>query len=159
MSLWVGLLQRSAFKLGSPAASLGLEPGLMTALGGVRGKKIKASGSTKNVAGHPTGKKRGVKVFDGQRVQIGTRLAMLRHLDILPGWNVVSRTRNLFATCHGRVMITTEVCDPGEHVDLLMSPTRHPFHKYDADKGRVYRLHLHIIPDEQHQYFKLTEQV
>ena len=57
-------------------------------LGGVRGKKIKASGNTRNQSGHPKQKKRGIKVYDGQRVPANSVLVDQLRPFILPGWNV-----------------------------------------------------------------------
>ena len=57
-------------------------------MGGVRGKKTKLTGSSRNSGGHPRGKKRGVKVYDGQRVPAGSEPANQLSMKILPGWNV-----------------------------------------------------------------------
>lgn len=46
------------------------------------------TGSSRNSGGHPRGKKRGVKVYDGQRVPAGSELANQVAMKILPGWNV-----------------------------------------------------------------------
>ena len=45
-------------------------------------------GTTRLQGGNHRGKKRGLRVYDGQRVPIGTLLAKQFRLDILPGWNV-----------------------------------------------------------------------
>ena len=57
-------------------------------LGGVRGKKKKTGGSTRNQCGFPPGKKRGLKIYDGQRVPIGKVLVDQVLAWVLPGWNV-----------------------------------------------------------------------
>jgi len=61
---------------------------LDTLLGGVRTKKSMGGGVTRNKCGHPKGKKRGIKVYDGQRVPVGTCLARQHRLIVYPGWNV-----------------------------------------------------------------------
>ncbi|TRY68518.1 hypothetical protein TCAL_03266 [Tigriopus californicus] len=124
------------------------------ALGGVRGKKVLGKSNTRNKCGHPKGKKRGVKVFDGQRVPIGSLLISQRRMDILPGWNVNNTGKSLYASCNGRVMITTEVCDPKVAETLSEDPFA-----MDVPGENIYKMHMHIVPDQQHQYFKLTEQV
>ncbi len=57
-------------------------------LGGVRGKKKKMGGSTRNKCGFPPGRKRGLKIYDGQRVPIGKVLVDQMYAWVLPGWNV-----------------------------------------------------------------------
>lgn len=63
---------------------------------------------------------------------------------------------DLRSLCHGRVMFTIEKCDPkyGEGDEQVEKnfPT-HIRHK------NIFRLHVHVLPDEQHQYFRLMEQV
>ncbi len=60
-------------------------------------------------------------------------------------------------------MVTTERC----HLDLDQEPTRvgqptgRMQHNFPAERYRgksVFRMHAHIVPDQQHQYFKLVEQ-
>lgn len=128
-------------------------------LGGTRGKKVKTGGSTRNKCGHPTGKKQGIKVYDGQRVSKNSLLTAQLRPHILPGWNVrFGSIASLRATCHGRVMLTTEKCDP--IYASAGSGSRKDSAFPDHLKGRsIFRMHLHVIPDEQHQYFKLVEQV
>ena len=57
-------------------------------LGGIRGKKTKSGGQTKNVSGSPPGQKYGMKCYDGQRVPKGTELLKQRRPETFPGWNV-----------------------------------------------------------------------
>ena len=47
-------------------------------MGGIRGKKVKGSGRTKNVSGRLPGPKYGMKCYDGQRVPPGTVLLKQR---------------------------------------------------------------------------------
>jgi ribosomal protein L27 len=56
----------------------------------MRGKKTAQVGSSKNKCGHPKGKKRGMKVYDGQRVPAGSVLCNQIRVQIFPGWNVRS---------------------------------------------------------------------
>ena len=142
-------------------------------MGGVRGKKSTGGGTTRNKAGYGKGKKRGLKVYDGQRVQEGTTLCMQTHIWYHPGWNVRfgSLFNNLKAMCHGRVMVTVEKCKPrlkfvpptGEdpfEVEETLEETRakRAFPQHVRGKNN-FRAHVHIIPDEQHQYFKLVERI
>ena len=60
-------------------------------LGGLRGKKSMGGGTTRLQGGNHRGKKRGLRVYDGQRVPVGTLLAKQFRLDCLPGWNVSKR--------------------------------------------------------------------
>ncbi len=86
---------------------------LSSLLGATRGKRAIGGGGTRWRGGHPPGKKRGVKVYDGQRVPAGSVLATQLGVKIFPGWNVrFAQKDNLCAECHGRVMITTERMDP-----------------------------------------------
>jgi ribosomal protein L27 len=57
-------------------------------LTGIRGKKSRGGGSTRNVAGTPGGHKFGLKVYDGQRVPEGTYLLSQPKPEHFPGWNV-----------------------------------------------------------------------
>ena len=61
---------------------------LSAILGGIRGKKSLGGGTTKLQGGNHHGKKRGLRVYDGQRVPLGTLLAKQFRLDVLLGWNV-----------------------------------------------------------------------
>ena len=50
-------------------------------------------GTTKLQGGNQRGKKRGLRVYDGQRVPLGTLLAKQFRLDCLPGWNVSNQSK------------------------------------------------------------------
>jgi len=135
-------------------------------LGGIRGKKSLGGGTTKLQGGNHHGKKRGLRVYDGQRVPLGTLLAKQFRLDVLPGWNTAfGRQNDIVAKQPGRVMVTTE------RVNIDFDSTESPVRKWAADARRdsnfpadrfrdknIFRKHVHIVPDEQHQYFKLVEQ-
>merc|ERR1712025_745820 len=77
-------------------------PVLVSHLGGIRGKKTKSGGQTKNVSGSPPGQKYGMKCYDGQRVPKGTELLKQRRPETFPGWNVFHEGKTLRANCHGR---------------------------------------------------------
>ena len=62
--------------------------GVSMLLGSVRGKKKKMGGSTRNKCGDPPGQKRGLKIYDGQRVPVGKVLVDQRIPYVMPGWNV-----------------------------------------------------------------------
>ena len=123
-----------------------------------RGKKSRGGGSTKNVSGAPPGPKLGLKVYDGQRVPAGTELLRQLSPQHMPGWNVdfVGGTHaSLFAKCHGRVMMTTELMDPNlenEKVTAALPATVKPGQKF-------FKHYIHIIPDRQHQIFNLVDQI
>ena len=61
-------------------------------MGGIRGKKVKGAGRTKNTAGNMPGPKYGMKCYDGQRVPPGTVLLKQREPNTFPGWNVSSKS-------------------------------------------------------------------
>jgi len=126
----------------------------------VREASKKAGSSTRNRCKNTPGKKRGIKVYDGQRINEGKVLVSQVRLNILPGWNTYMHANcNISSTCHGRVFLTTE----------KIVPKPEEFEKIPVIKGggfkdhflqeNCYKLHVHILPDEQHQYFKLVEQI
>ena len=68
-------------------------------------------------------------------------------------------TCNIVALSHGRAMLTMEKVEakleayqnlPARLGEVL------PEHLLSEN---IYRVHVHVIPDEQHQYFKLVDQV
>merc|ERR1712080_112041 len=120
----------------------------------------KAGGSTRHRCKNTPGKRRGLKVYDGQRVPNGTILVKQLRLQILPGWNALMKpTCEVVAACHGRVMLTTEKVEPKleayealpERLGKVLPP--------HLQQESIYRVHVHVIPDQQHQTFKLVEQV
>ncbi|XP_023349105.1 uncharacterized protein LOC111717878 [Eurytemora carolleeae] len=126
----------------------------------VRDASKKAGSSTRNRCRNTPGKRRGIKVYDGQRIPSGKIVVSQYRLQILPGWNTVMLPNcNIMALTHGRVIITTE----------KVQPKQEEYEKLPARLGKVmpdhllqeniYKPHIHILPDEQHQYFKLTEQI
>eukprot|EP00088_Acartia_fossae_P030743 TRINITY_DN3172_c0_g1_i2.p1 TRINITY_DN3172_c0_g1~~TRINITY_DN3172_c0_g1_i2.p1 ORF type:complete len:153 (+),score=26.49 TRINITY_DN3172_c0_g1_i2:34-492(+) len=128
----------------------------------VRDASKKAGGSTRNRCKNTPGKMRGIKVYDGQRVPEGKMLVSQYRLAVLPGWNAVtqtSETTNIFARCHGRVMLTTEKVEPKNEEYLKISESKRGGMQDYMLQENIYRLHVHVIPDEPHQYFKLVEQI
>lgn len=124
-----------------------------------KGKKGRwAVGPTKNPSGRPPGKSRGLKVYDGQRVPTGTVLVNQMRPVIFPGWNVrFGWTNRLHATVDGRVIITTELADlDWDEYKVEKHVARGSQH---LKKEKIYRNYIHVIPDIQHQYFKLVERI
>ncbi|CAB4066850.1 unnamed protein product [Lepeophtheirus salmonis] len=123
-------------------------------LGGVRGKKKQSSGSTKNQCGFPVGKKRGAKVYDGQRVPYGSVLVNQIHMTVFPGLNTRFGSRcSIMATHHGRVMFTVE----RTNLDFENDSYVQRYFSEDLKGRNMFRTTVHVIPDEQHQYFKLLD--
>ena len=69
----------------SVIAILCLFPGTLVC---TRGKKSRGGGHTKNTQGQNKGQKRGLKVYDGQRIPAGSIVVSQTKLKVLPGWNV-----------------------------------------------------------------------
>ena len=64
-------------------------------------------------------------------------------------------TRQLAAMCHGRVMMTTELIDPNRDDEKVASSLPIAL----KPNQKVFKQYVHIIPDRQHQIFKLVEQI
>jgi len=127
----------------------------------IRDASKKAGGSTRNRCRNTHGKRRGIKVYDGQRVPAGTVLVSQYRLQMMPGWNAClgAGLSNIVSTCNGRVIITTErVIPKKEEFDKLL-PLRNADMPDHLLQEKIFRAHVHVIPDEQHQYFKLVEQI
>jgi large subunit ribosomal protein L27 len=126
----------------------------------VRNASKKAGASTRNKCRNTPGKRRGIKVYDGQRVPHGKLLVKQLRLQVLPGWNTkMLSTCNIVGLTHGRVMLTTEKIEPKlEAYSNLPSRLGDVLPKYLQNEN-IYRVHVHVVPDEQHQYFKLVDQV
>ena len=61
----------------------------------------------------------------------------------------------LTAQCNGRAMLTTERMDPNldnEDVRRTLPVTIQPDQK-------IFKHYVHVIPDRQHQIFKLVEEI
>ena len=161
----------------------------LTATMSVRNKPAKgrrwAVGPTKNPMHRTPGKRRGLWVYDGQRIRDGTLLVNQTTPNVFPGWNVgfifkhsLSRfgvilnvtassifqflhfqvkfghMNHLNATTTGRVMLTTERMSPNwSH--YMMESHFGEHHKTE----NLFKHFIHVIPDKQHQYFKLVEEI
>lgn len=129
----------------------------------VRCKAVKAGGSTSNKCRNTPGKKRGIKVYDGQRVPHGSELVSQRRVQVLPGWNALMlKNCRIVATATGRAIMTTEKVDPNPENHMKMFQSRLgsdlPSRILEGHEN-AYKMYIHVIPDEQHQYFKLVEQI
>lgn len=94
-------------------------------------------------------------VFTGRKV-----LVKQHRLQVLPGWNTrMLNTCNIVALSHGRAMLTTEKVQPKlAAYEKLPSRLGEVLPQHLVSEN-IYRVHVHVIPDEQHQYFKLVDQV
>ena len=81
-------------------------------------------------------------------------------LQVLPGWNTqLLATCDIAALTHGRAILTTEKVDPKlEAYQKMPARLGEVLPSYLLNEN-IYRVHVHVIPDEQHQYFKLVDQV
>jgi len=126
----------------------------------VRSASKKAGGSTRNRCKNTRGKRRGIKVYDGQRVEEGKKLVSQYRMQVMPGWNTQMLPNcNIFSLCHGRVFITTERMNPHEEAFEFPHPAKRIEVPELANQEKIFRAHVHVLPDTQHQYFKLTEQI
>eukprot|EP00090_Calanus_glacialis_P035122 TRINITY_DN60031_c0_g1_i1.p2 TRINITY_DN60031_c0_g1~~TRINITY_DN60031_c0_g1_i1.p2 ORF type:complete len:156 (+),score=41.50 TRINITY_DN60031_c0_g1_i1:58-525(+) len=126
----------------------------------VRNASKKAGASTRNRCQRTPGKRRGIKVFDGQRVPHGKLLVKQLRLQVLPGWNTkMLNTCNIVALTHGRAMLTTEKIDPKLDAYSALPPRLGEVMPQHVLNENIYRVHVHVVPDEQHQYFRLVDQV
>ena len=72
---------------------------------------------------------------------------------MLPNCHIVSGST-------GRVMLTTEKVEPKlEAVRSVAMPRPVDTIPDHTVNENIYRVHVHVIPDEQHQFFKLVDQV
>ncbi|XP_030749313.1 uncharacterized protein LOC115877313 [Sitophilus oryzae] len=120
----------------------------------VRYASKKTSGSTRNTSPKTRPKHRGWRVQDGHQVTAGTILATQRHLRFHPGLNVgFGKNGTLFAIIPGKVMITCEKADVNwEHTWVERC--------HSHRKGvNFYKKYFNVIPEKQHQNFKLIDQV
>jgi len=154
MSLASSLLTR----LAPPRLLLATQP--LLAAEQVREKKTLAGSSTRNRCKNTPGKRRGIKVYDGQRVPMGTLLIKQLRLQVLPGWNAhMKSTCDIIAACHGRVMLTTEKVEPRLEAYKKLPARLGEVMPEHLHQENIYRVHVHVVPDEQHQTFRLVDQV
>ncbi|KAK7079060.1 60S ribosomal protein L27, mitochondrial [Halocaridina rubra] len=122
----------------------------------VRYASKKAGGSSKNPPGRPRGKHRGIKKLDSTWVTRGTILVRQRGLEYHPGLNVgLGRDRTLYALEPGVVVMTTEKCNP----NWLHPEIARFYAEYKEEEIPIYKTYFHIIPDPQHQNFRLVDLV
>ncbi|XP_019870933.2 50S ribosomal protein L27 [Aethina tumida] len=120
----------------------------------VRHASKKTSGSTRNTSPKTRPKHRGWKVQDGHNVQAGHILVTQRNLRFHPGLNVgLGRNGTLFAIIPGKVMVTCEKVDL--NWDHTWVQRCHGF----REGTEFYKKYFNIIPEKQHQNFKLIDQI
>ena len=87
-------------------------------------------------------------------------LVKQHRLQVLPGWNTkILNTCNIVALSHGRAMLTTEKVDPKLEAYQKLPARLGEVLPQHLLSENIYRVHVHVIPDEQHQYFKLVDKV
>ncbi|XP_072942022.1 large ribosomal subunit protein bL27m [Epargyreus clarus] len=120
----------------------------------VRHASKKTGGSTKNTNGKVRPKHRGWKVQDGHQVQAGSILATQRTTRFHPGLNVgFGRNGSLFAMEAGKVVITCEKFDP------FWDHTWVQRHYAGREQQTIFKKYFNVIPEPQHQRFKLIDEV
>lgn len=103
---------------------------------------------------HPRPKHRGWQVQDGHFVSAGTLLATQLTLRFHPGLNVgFGKNGTLFALEHGRVVVTCEKFEPNwEHTWVQRTYA-------GREDQTIYKKYFNVIPEPQHQRFKLVDEV
>ncbi|KAL3269413.1 hypothetical protein HHI36_008483 [Cryptolaemus montrouzieri] len=127
---------------------------LLTLLAFARNASKKTGGSTRNSSPKVKPKHRGWKRQDGHEVQSGTILVLQRNLRFHPGLNVgLGKNGTLFAILPGKVMVTCERVDPNwDHTWVQRC--------HGTRKGsEFYKKYFNVIPKEQHNNFKLIDQL
>ncbi|KAG8258969.1 50S ribosomal protein L27-like isoform X1 [Homalodisca vitripennis] len=118
-----------------------------------RGASKKAGGSTKN-HGNARRKRRGIRVQDGRFVQKGTILVLQRYLIFHPGLNVgFGRNGTLFAMVPGTVRVTCEKPD----LNMDHSWVRQTYGGRSVEN--MYKKYFNVLPEKQHQRFKLLDKI
>ncbi|CAH0393131.1 unnamed protein product [Bemisia tabaci] len=116
-----------------------------------RGKKKKASSCTRNGNPHVINKRRGPKVYANTYVRAGSVLFLQRKLRIHPGLNVaMGKNLTIFALKPGKVVWSTEKFDPDYNRQYIEQWYGH--RKNDT----ILKKYMHIIPEPQHNDFKLV---
>ncbi|XP_075238333.1 mitochondrial ribosomal protein L27 [Lycorma delicatula] len=119
----------------------------------IRGASKKTSSST-SYGGKRRPKHRGIRVQHGKYVTPGTILAVQRRIQFHPGLHVgFGRNGNLFAIEAGKVMITCEKADLNWDHTWVQRNYNGRFNQ------TIYKKYLHVIPEPQHQRFKLIDMV
>ena len=65
------------------------------------------------------------------------------------------RFYDLHASVDGRAMVTTERLEP----DWDQRQVQDNFDEHHKEEKQLFKHFVHVIPDKQHQYFKLVEEV
>ncbi|XP_023173435.1 39S ribosomal protein L27, mitochondrial [Drosophila hydei] len=120
----------------------------------IRNASKKTGGSTRNKKGHPRPKHRGWRVQDGHYVSHGTILATQLTTRFHPGLNVgLGRNGTLFAIEHGKVVVTCEPIDPNwDHTWIQRN--------YAGRQDQtIYKKFFNVIPEKQHQRFRLVDEI
>jgi len=114
-------------------------------------------GPTKNHMHKTNAKERGLKVYDGQRVPTDKTLVAQFWPRVFPGWNVKysGRFYDLQASVNGRAMVTTERLEP----NWEQKQVKEVFKSHHQQESQLFKHFVHVIPDKQHQYFKLVEEI
>lgn len=141
----------------------------------VRYASKKTGTSSANVGGNVRPKKRGIKFNDGTVVTQGSMLVLQRELRFHPGLHVsvlyyscnivyiynlfahtqvgFGRNGTLFALESGKVIVTCEKMNPNWNHTWIQRI-------YGNRKGQtIYKKYFNIIPNPQHNRFKLVETI
>ncbi|KOB65832.1 Ribosomal protein L27 [Operophtera brumata] len=120
----------------------------------VRNASKKTGGSTQNTNCKVKPKHRGWKVQDGHSVKIGHMLVTQRTTRFHPGLNVgFGGNGTLFAMEPGKVVVTCEKFDPNwDHtwVQRLYA---------GRTQQTILKKYFNVIPEPQHQRFRLVDEV
>jgi len=114
-------------------------------------------GPTKNHFMKTNAKERGLRVYDGQRVNTNKTVVAQFWPRVFPGWNVHygGRFYDLEASVDGRAMVTTERMEP----NWEQKQVKAVFKPHHQQEKQLFKHFVHVIPDKQHQYFKLVEEI
>ncbi|KAJ6600717.1 39S ribosomal protein L27, mitochondrial [Pseudolycoriella hygida] len=120
----------------------------------VRNASKKTGGSTRNPKEQPRPKHRGWRVQDSHFVSAGTILATQLKPRFHPGLNVgMGRNGTLFAMEHGRVYVTCEKLEPYWDHSWVK---RNYAGRVDQ---QIFKKFFNVVPEEQHQRFKLIDEL
>lgn len=120
----------------------------------IRGKKVKAKGSTRNAPRNIRPKHRGWKVQDGAHVSTNKILATQLTLRFHPGLNVgFGKNATLFALTEGRVVVTCEKFNPNwDHTWIQRI--------YAGREDQIiFKKYFNVLPIQQHNRFKLVDEI
>jgi len=121
----------------------------------IRNAHKKTAGSTRNRKSKTWAKHRGIKKGDGSWVSSGSILAMqFAKTRFHPGLNVgFAKNGTLWAMEHGRVVISCEKIDPNwDHTWVQRNYA-------GREDQTIYKRTFNVIPIEQHNRFKLIDEV